>query len=154
MKQNENWHPNRKFPESDKLLRRVWRNMKMRCLNPKAQNFKWYGAKSIKICEEWLTWEVFRDWAWANGYKEGLSIERIDNLKNYEPLNCKWIPLSQQARHSSQTKKVIYKGKECFLIDLAEERGIPLYVVKDRLRKLKWSVEDAVDTPQINFKKS
>ena len=70
----------------------TWKNMKGRCFNPNADNYKYYGAKGISVCEDWRNnYQAFKFWATLNGYKEKLEIDRIDPLGNYEPSNCQWI---------------------------------------------------------------
>jgi hypothetical protein len=73
--------------------------MRNRCSNPNNQAFRHYGGRGIVVCEAWLSFEPFRDWALANGYRDDLSIERRDNEGYYEPDNCEWIPLGEQWRN-------------------------------------------------------
>ena len=80
----------KKRTQDNKLLK-IWYSMKSRCLNPNCKDYKNYGAKDRTICVEWLDYETFRIWALENGYEEGLSIDRIDNSKGYNPNNCEWI---------------------------------------------------------------
>lgn len=70
----------------------VWNGIKARCLNKNSKSYKNYGARGITICDEWLCYENFHNWALRNGYKDNLSIDRIDNSKGYSPDNCQWIP--------------------------------------------------------------
>ena len=70
----------------------VWNGIKARCLNKNSKSYKNYGARGITICDEWLCYENFHNWALRNGYKDNLSIDRIDNSKGYNPDNCQWIP--------------------------------------------------------------
>lgn len=75
----------------------IWRNMVRRCNDNSAISFKYYGARGISVCEEWLLdVKTFYDWAINNGYQENLTIERVNNDGNYEPSNCKWITHVEQ----------------------------------------------------------
>lgn len=79
-------------------LYRLWDSMKRRCTDIHSKDYKWYGGKGVSVCSEWLNFSVFQDWAYANGYVHGLSIDRIDSSKGYCPDNCRWISLSENAR--------------------------------------------------------
>ena len=72
-----------------KALSNVFAQMRYRCNNPNCKAYKWYGAKGIKV--KWNSSKDFIDWALSNGYREGLTIDRIDTTGNYEPSNCQWI---------------------------------------------------------------
>lgn len=109
-----------------------WQNMKARCLRPSHPKYHRYGGRGIDICSEWLTIEGFSSWALNNGWREGLTIDRIDNNRNYEPKNCRWVSLSANSRKKSTTKitlqdaenirKRALKG-ECEY-ELAKEYGV------------------------------
>ena len=88
----------------DKLYR-AWKSMRNRCNNPNDKRYHRYGARGIKVCEEWNDSNNFILWAKTHGYKEGLSIERIDIDKDYEPSNCKWIPFKDQALNTVRSMK-------------------------------------------------
>ena len=76
----------------------IWSSMKNRCYNQKQQNYKWYGGRGITVCEEWKNdYMTFKKWALENGYNDTLSIDRIDNNGNYEPSNCRFITMKEQA---------------------------------------------------------
>ena len=72
-----------------------------RCYKPDDKSYRWYGAKGIKICNEWLQDPtIFEKWALDNGYKDGLTIDRIDADKDYNPENCRWISLEENSRRA------------------------------------------------------
>ena len=77
-------------------LYKIWCAMHSRTTNKNQWNYQYYGARGIRICNEWKDFSVFRAWALSNGYVDGLSIDRINPDGNYEPSNCRWIPRNEQ----------------------------------------------------------
>lgn len=93
-----------KHGESRTKLYSVYHNMKDRCYNKNCHAYKDYGERGVSICKEWLDDFInFKNWAYNNGYKEGLSIDRINVDGNYEPNNCRWITLSQNVAYANKT---------------------------------------------------
>ena len=93
-------------------LYRSWCNMKQRCLNPNNPKYYRYGGRGIKICDEWLDIVGFLDWAKKSGWKQGLTIDRIDNDKDYCPDNCRWVSVSENSRKKSTTKIDLLTAQE------------------------------------------
>ena len=78
----------------------VWKRMRRRCYDPRHHSYPWYGAKGIKLCNEWESDFLlfYRDM--HEGYIEGLTIDRIDPTKDYCKENCRWITHSENSRRA------------------------------------------------------
>jgi len=129
-------------------LNAVYQAMKQRCENPNNVNYKHYGGRGIKVCDEWLnSLMAFYNWAIENGYKEGLSIDRINVDGNYEPSNCQWVSMKKQSRNKRDNVYVEFNGKNQCLQDWAFELNINISSLTKRIRK--WGIERALTTPKI-----
>lgn len=127
---------------------RIWQGMKYRCYNPKAYGYKWYGGRSIKVCDEWRNDVVaFWNWAQENGYADNLTIDRIDSNGDYCPENCRWATYKEQANNQSTNRPIAYKGVTKNLNQWIEDLGLNFTMTHDRLR-MGWTVEDAFEKPK------
>lgn len=128
-------------------LYRIWSGMITRCENPNHPYYKRYGGRGIRICPEWRENNSrFFEWAKASGYSDGLTIDRIDNDGNYEPDNCRWIPMDEQQRNKSDNHFVKIGGLELSLIEWSELLNISYNTVLSRLR-YGWNDFDALTKP-------
>ena len=125
----------------------VWRGMKKRCLLKTDRQFHRYGGRGICICSEWMKFENFYAWAMANGYRSELSIERKDNNGNYEPNNCTWANDMAQARNRRNNLVISFQGETKTLVEWGLSTGIPSSTISSRIKKHRWSVEDALTIP-------
>lgn len=140
---------NEKFDNHTKeRLYRVYYGMRQRCYNPNIRSYKTYGARGITICDEWQTYESFKKWALSTGYKENsnLTIERIDVNKGYSPDNCTWIPSSQQAKNTTRTLHLEYRGKVMCLVDWAKELNVNQNTLYHWIQHKHMTIEDVINT--------
>lgn len=136
-----------KHSMSNSKLYDVYISMKGRCYNPNWCNYKNYGGRGIKVCKEWKSSFIpFYTWAINNGYKEGLSIDRIDNNGNYEPSNCRWVSQKDQSNNTSRNRYLTYNGETLTPAQWAEKLGIPVSRIRRRI-KSGWSIEKILFTP-------
>lgn len=102
--------------KSHSRLANIWYHMVGRCHNEKDYNYFRYGAKGITVCEDWKAdFLKFEEWAFSNGYNEGLSIDRIDPTGNYEPSNCRWATFDTQANNKRKTLWIEFNGERTSL---------------------------------------
>lgn len=128
-------------------LYNTWLNMKQRCLNKNNPRYSNYGGKGVKICYEWLDdFTKFKDWAIGNGYRENLTIDRIDVDGDYEPANCRWISNNQQQNNKTNNRMIEYKGETKTLKEWAKHLGINYKTLQKRIYQ-GWGVETAFTLP-------
>lgn len=130
----------------DSRLYTIYYKMKTRCYNQHYNGYKNYGARGITICDEWLSdFMTFYDWAINNGYRDYLTIDRIDNDGNYEPSNCRWVTMHEQNRNKRDTKMCTINGETHCLTDWCKILNLDRNTVSARINKLGWPIEEALE---------
>lgn len=137
---------NTKHGKSNTKLHQVWRGIKDRCYNINAKNYKYYGGRGIQVCHEWLhNFQPFYDWAMNNGYKEGLTIDRMDVNGNYSPDNCCWATTKQQQRNIRHNRNITINGVTHCMKDWCNILGLKYSTVSNRINQYNWSIERALE---------
>lgn len=104
-----NWK--RTHGHSRTRLYKCWSDMKSRCYNQNNKEYKNYGLRGISVCDEWIhSYEHFEQWALNSGYKENLTIDRVDVNDNYKPSNCRWVTPTEQTYNKRNTRKIFLNG--------------------------------------------
>lgn len=124
----------------------TWCNIKSRCYSKNHVSYDRYGARGIRVCRRWKnSFENFLADMGERPSKEH-SIERVNNLKNYSPSNCKWATRKEQGRNKRNNRVLRFRGKSCCVSEWAELTGLPMKTLHRRIQK-GWSVERALTTP-------
>lgn len=132
--------------KSNTRLHNIWCSMRQRCYNENSQAYGYYGSRGIVVCDEWKhDFMNFYNWAMDNGYKENLTIDRIDPNGNYEPSNCRWLTNKEQQRNKRNNKNFTYKGDTHCLSKWCEILGLNYKRVKNRINNCHWSIEQALE---------
>lgn len=141
-------HPNRlRHGDAHTRLHNIWQGMRTRCNNQNDASYRWYGGRGICVCEEWNSYEPFRDWAYENGYDDSLSIDRIDVNGNYEPNNCRWADTVTQANNTRSNHVLDFNNQSHTMAEWSRITGLPYSKIKSRINKCGWDVERALTTP-------
>lgn len=144
-------HPNNtKHSGSGTRLYIIWKGIRQRCNNPNCKIFKNYGGRGIKLCDEWNDFNNFKEWAMINGYKDNLSIDRIDVNGNYTPDNCRWVTNKIQANNKRNNRLLTLNGTTKTMSEWSEETGIKVSTIWERLNK-GWSVERALSQKVVEI---
>ncbi len=126
--------------EDKQRIKHIFGDMKFRCYSDKCKghNAKSYKDKGIKICDEWLNdFDKFYKWSITHGYKNDLTIDRIDTDGDYCPQNCRWVSHKEQMRNRTNTVKVEHNGEIHTVTEWAEILNISLVTVYHRIDKMR-----------------
>ena len=133
----------------------IWCSMKDRCYRQNSNDYLNYGGRGITICDEWKNdFKTFYQWAINNGYKEGLTIERINVNDNYKPSNCTWIENALQSKNKTNSHYLTYNDKTQIIEDWAKEMKLNNGATISGRLKRGWSIEEALTTPLGQKRKS
>lgn len=120
---------------------KIWQGMKTRCDNPKAKKYPLYGGRGISYCGKWHSFEGF--WEDMGGsYKEGLTLDRLDNKVGYCKTNCRWASYYVQNNNKADNLKINKSVKELMTIT-----GLSQNAIYHRI-KLGWSESEIINTPR------
>ncbi len=109
-------------------------NMKKRCLNPRNSHYRYYGARGIRIHQPWLDdSSCFYQWGIESGYERRLSIDRIDPNGNYEPDNCRFVPLAKQAANTRRNRFLTWNGCRMHISGWAKALGVRQQALQHRV---------------------
>ncbi len=124
----------------------AWKHLKERCSNTKCREYCNYGARGIRVCDEWKN--SFVDFLVDMGRKPSPkhSIERINNDGNYCFENCKWATNLEQGNNKRWNVYIEYRGEKLSISQLARKSSISRSTLEYRLKN-DWSIEDAVNIP-------
>lgn len=127
-------------------LYRTWRHMVERCTSQNSKQYANYGGRGITVCNNWMKFPRFLEWAMSSGYTDDLTIERIDNNRGYSPENCRWATPFEQASNKRSNHTFTIGGVTDTMTNWARKFGIKPNTVFCRLHK-GWSEYEALTTP-------
>lgn len=139
--------------ETGTRLYEIWHGLKQRCNNPNSKDAHNYGARGIKVCDEWNnSFECFRDWAKSNGYQDNLTLDRIDVNGPYSPDNCRWSTIKEQSRNTRSNHMLEFNGQKKTIAEWSEITGIEYFTLANRIY-MGWPVQRALTQP-VDHKKN
>ena len=127
----------------------IWSNMKTRCFNHNDPHFERWGGRGITVCDEWKNdFKSFYDWAMSHGYRDDLTIDRIDNDGNYCPENCRWVSHEEQNRNKRNVRLITHKGKTQTIGQWTKELNLGKETIRERLKR-GWSETEAIEGKKV-----
>ena len=125
----------------------IWLGMRARCNIPNYHDYKYYGLRGIKVCDEWNDYLAFKEWAINNGYADNLTLDRIDVNSNYCPGNCRWATKTEQGNNRRNNHLLTYNGETKTLKEWSDVSGIPYSTLKRRINVYGFTVKEALTLP-------
>lgn len=124
-------------------LHGIWRGVLKRCGENYPDHAGAYRARGITVCDEWKDYATFKAWAETHGYRDDLSIDRIDNNAGYSPENCRWATKTEQARNRRTSHHITVNGRTQVLAAWLEETGVSRSAFHSRVMR-GWPKERAL----------
>ena len=125
-------------------LYEIWRQMHRRCYGENTKAYKDYGGRGISICKEWSEFGPFREWALSSGYRDDLTIDRINVNGDYCPENCRWATVKQQANNRRSNHKISFNEETHTISEWADILGVNQVWLWNRLSRADWDIAKAV----------
>jgi hypothetical protein len=101
---------------------RSWSNMHTRTYDPTHPSYPNYGGEGVLVCERWASYDAFYE---DMGERpDGMTLDRIDNTKGYEPGNCRWATPKEQNRNKRDNVMLTFNGKTQCVAAWGEELGL------------------------------
>lgn len=136
----------RKHGISTTRIYKCWKDAVRRCEDLKSVAYQNYGGRGINICEEWKDCLVFYEWALKNGYSETLTLDRINVDGNYEPSNCKWATIDEQANNKRNSIFICHEGLKLTHSQWSKRLGGSARLVSGRIKRYGWDEIRAITT--------
>lgn len=143
----------------------IWAGMKRRCYKEDDPAYRFYGKRGIRVCDEWLNdYWAFHNWAMEHGYRDDLTIDRINSDGNYEPSNCRWATYKEQSENSRppytltrqpkfrtgpSVKRFEINGIERTMAEWCDMYGVSEPFVRYRMKKKGMTLQEALETPKL-----
>ena len=131
--------------KSNTRLYIAWQHMKQRCRNTQNDRYKYYGGRGISICDDWMQFEPFEQWALSNGYEDELTIDRIDVNGDYCPENCRWVTWETQQNNKRNNNIIEAFGEKRTLAEWSKISGVNRTTIQKRINVCGQTPEKAMN---------
>lgn len=131
--------------KSNTRLYIAWQHMKQRCCNTQNDRYKYYGGRGISICDDWMQFEPFEQWALSNGYEDELTIDRIDVNGDYCPENCRWVTWETQQNNKRNNNIIEAFGEKRTLAEWSKISGVNRTTIQKRINVCGQTPEKAMN---------
>lgn len=127
---------------------RIWLQMRYRCRASTSPDFARYGAKGVRVCDRWDSFEAFLEDMGPRPSRDH-TLDRIDPAGNYEPTNCRWATRIQQQTNRRYNHRLEHEGLNLTISDWSRRTGLSESTILNRLNR-GWPVWKTLDTPPKN----